>query len=515
MTSGRNPYTPPGKRESFWIDTMPPAQYSGGIGDIGVVDVAVLGAGIAGVSTAALFKREGLSVALIEAERALRGVTGKTTAKVTSLHNAIYHTLTSDFDEDIARLYGEANQKAIEHIAANVKELGIDCDFERRNAYTYTTSKEHVEELQEEAEVARKLGLPASFVNKLDLPFSTHGAVRFENQARFHPTKYLVGLLESCRDEGFHVIENTRAQDIEEGDPCVIKTTAGDIRAKKVVITTHFPFYDGAPMYAARMHASRSYVMGVRLRSAFPDEMFLQMEEPMHSFRVERYKEGDVIIAGGGEHKTGQGGDTLRYYERLESYIRDNLDVESIDWSWSTQDNMTVDGVPYIGKFAGGSEHLFIATGFNKWGMTTGTAAGLLLRDLVQGRLNPWAQVYDPTRFKPVTSAWEFVSQNLNIAQEFISGMVRSKSRKKIGDVLAEEGIVTTIDKESVAVFKDRGGEAHILNAKCTHMKCIVSWNDAEHTWDCPCHGSRFSAEGKVIHGPATMDLEKRDDLKK
>ena len=495
----------PGSPVSLWIATTPETNYPQ-VPENLTVDVAVLGGGITGIATAYLLKQAGATVAVVEAGRIVKSVTGNTTAKITSLHNLIYDHLISQFGEEQAQRYANAQETAKEKIASLVGDLNIDCDFRRTAAYTYTDVEDQLDQIKAEVEAATKLGLPASYVETTELPFEIKGAVKLDNQAQFHPRKYLLALAEKVVGDGSHIFEETRAFDIEDEEPCTIRTSGGIIRAKSVVISTHFPYHD-PNIYFAAMYPKRSYVLGCRLNGPVPEGMYISAGDPHHSIRNNPYEDGEILMIGGENHKTGQGGDTSERYRRLEEWARANFDIRSIEYRWSTQDNNTIDKVPYIGKLSSGSKHLYVATGFGGWGMTNSHVAAMLLSDMILGRENPWAEVFDPSRFKPITSAKDFITENLNVAKEFMADRI---STPKLDDVALPrgQGEVVESNGERVAVYVDDRGTTYACSAVCTHLGCIVHWNGAEKSWDCPCHGSRFNYDGKVIQGPANKDLE-------
>jgi glycine/D-amino acid oxidase-like deaminating enzyme/nitrite reductase/ring-hydroxylating ferredoxin subunit len=499
----------PGEPVSLWLATTPETNYSA-LTDNTSVDVAIIGGGIAGVTTALLLKQAGASVAVIEAGRIAESVTGNTTAKVTSQHGLIYDHLISQFGADGAQAYADSQEAAIEKIAALVEVNKIDCDFTRTDAYVYTESQDELERITADVEAATKLGLPASYEETTPLPFKVKGAIRFANQARFHPRKYLLALIEKIPGNGSHIFEDTRALEIEEKERiCHVTTDKGKVRAGHVVMATHFPFYDPA-MYFARMHPKRSYVLGCRLKDKAPEGMFITAESPFRSFRSNPAEDGgEIWMVGGENHKTGQGGDTGERYKNLERYARARFPVASIEYRWSTQDNVTVDRVPYIGKASPGTDRLYVATGFGGWGMTNSTVSAMILSDLVVGRTNDWSSLYDPNRFKPLTSAKDLIVENVDVAKHFVADRVGLPDEKDAGGIINGEGHIVEVDGEKVAVCKLDDGIVHSVSAVCTHMGCIVAWNSAERSWDCPCHGSRFNYDGRVIQGPANKDLKK------
>ena len=496
----------PGRPVSLWLATTPETGYPALDRDISV-DVAVLGGGITGIATAYLLKQAGASVAVIEAGRVVESVTGNTTAKITSLHGLIYDHLASQFGEERARLYADAQETAKEKIASLVGELGVDCDFRRAPAYTYTLDEREREQVEREVEAAKKAGLTASYTEETELPFKVRAAVRVDDQAQFHPRKYLLALAERIQGGGSHIFERTRAYDIEEDEACAVRTGGGTVRAKAVVVATHFPYYD-PNIYFAAMYPTRSYVLGCRLNGPAPRGMYVSTGTPHNSVRSNPYEGGEIVMLGAEHHKTGQGGDTRERYQRLEEWARANFDIASVEFRWSTQDNNTVDGVPFIGKLSSGSERVFVATGFAGWGMTNSHVSALLLADMISGRENPWAELFDPSRFKPVTSARDFIRENMNVAKEFMADRVSTPELESLDGIPLGHGEVVEWKGERVAVFKDERGRVSACSAVCTHMGCVVHWNSAERSWDCPCHGSRFDHDGRVIQGPANEDLE-------
>lgn len=403
-------YILPGRAESYWLATIPESNYPALQGDLRV-DIAIIGGGIVGLTTAYLLKEAGFSsIAVIEAGHILRGVTGHTTAKVTSQHHLIYDRLISKFGKRQAQQYADSNQAAIEKIASIVASKKIDCDFVRKPAYVYAESEDSTDRIQNEVQAAKNLRLPAYFEENLPLPFKTYGAVRFNDQAQFHPAKYLNALAEEIHGDGCHIFEKTRALKIEGDEPITITTDKGSITAHRVIQATHYPIHDKPGLFFQRLHQSRSYVLGVRIRDSFPEGMFINAEKPARSLRSQRTDNGELILVGGEGHRTGEEENEISRYQNLEKWVRANYSVDSIDYRWSTQDTISIDHIPYIGRQTSGNDNIFLATGFKKWGMTTGTVAAMIITDMIAGKLNPWEEIYDPSRFKPLESAKTFVS---------------------------------------------------------------------------------------------------------
>src|SRR5688500_7110522 len=335
------------KRTSLWLDSAPESDFPRLDRPLSV-DVAVLGGGMVGICTALLLKRAGMTVAVLEADRVGAGVTGHTTAKLSSLHGLTYANLTSSFGEDGARAHGEANQAGIEQVAQWVEEEGIECDFRRKPNYTYASSRDKLGDIEKEVQAAQRAVLPASYTEETDLPYPVAGAVRFEDQAEFHPRRFVLALAALIPGDGSHVFEHTRATGVSEGKPCRVETTGPPLTAASVVVATHFPFLDRG-LYFARIHPERSYALGLRVRGEVPQGMYISADQPTRSIRSHPVPDGEILIVGGEGHKTGQGGDTLERYRSLERFAREHWDVESVEYQWAGQDNETVDQVPYIG----------------------------------------------------------------------------------------------------------------------------------------------------------------------
>jgi len=503
----QNNWTTPEKLRSFWIDTAPESEYFP-LEDGVEVDVAVIGSGIVGITAAAFLKEAGLTVALVDMGRIGKNVTGHTTAKITSLHGPIYHRLLNNFSTREVQMYAEANQSAIDKVEAIVNAKGIDCDFSRTPAYVYTELRKNLHTIKAEAKAAKKAGLPVYYVEESPLPFKIMGAVRLENQARFHPLTYLLTLAFDIPGDGSHIYENTRALRVYEDAPCVVDTDRGRIKARDVVIATHFPFYDKG-WFFARAFPYHTYALGVRVEGEPPEGMFYTEDGAHYAIRSQPTEKGPLLVISGGYHKVGKGGDIVAQYKDLERRTRERFDVKSVDYYWSTEDYDSADGMPYIG-LSPGSEHVYVATGFGGWGMTNGTLSAMIIADLILGRSNPWSSLFDPSRVRPIASGRQIIGENVNAVKEFVSGLVLAPKERDIAVLPVGEGMKMVIDKKEVAVYRDEDGTVHAVSPVCTHMACTVNWNNAEKTWDCPCHGSRYTYDGKVIHGPAVRNLRKR-----
>ena len=492
--------------QSYWMASTAKTNYSALEEDI-KVDTAVIGGGITGITCAYLLKKEGVKVAVIEADRIVQGATGHTTAKVTSQHSLTYSRIKRYMGEERARQYADANEAAINTIEEIIKAESIDCDFHDEPSYTFTFMDSYIQKIADEADTAASLGIKASYSENAPLPFKIKAAVRFDGQARFHPRKYLLPLAKKISGDGSNIFENTRVIDITEGSPCTILTNRGKkVTADNVVIATHFPCYDGLGFYFARMYPERSYAIGVEVKGKFPGGMYITAEDPGRSIRSQEAEKGEILIISGEHHKTAHGTNFNKHYENLMEFANRHYNVENLYYRWSTQDYTTLDKVPYIGRLTARTPNIYVATGFRKWGMTNSTAAAMIIKDLIVKGENPWVPVYDPMRFVPNPSIQNLLSINADVAANLISGKLRPLPESF--EIENGEGKAVEVDGQKMGAYRDEKGKLHLVDTTCTHMGCELQWNDAEKSWDCPCHGSRFSYEGEIIEGPAINTLQ-------
>ena len=496
--------------ESYWVATSASSSYRALEADLSV-DVAVVGAGIVGATTAALLRAAGREVALIEARRVAAGVTGHTTAKVTSLHTLIYDELTRTFGEDAAKLYGEANETGLAEIRRLVGEHGIECELEDAAAHTFAAVEDDADAIEREVAAALALGLPASHVPDPPVPFGTFGAVRFNGQAQFHPRKYLLALVAQLETAGLLVFEQSRIVDIDAGQPTRLTTEAGHVvTATHVIIATHAPILD-TKLLPARASVHRGYAMAIEPGEQLPEGMFISASSPSHSVRVAPFNGRGTLIVSGEGHPVGEPGEqgASKHWQQLERWASEQLGAGKVLFRWSTQDLYSLDRLPFIGALDK-TARIFTATGFGGWGMTGGTAAAMLLRDLVEEIKNPWTDLYNPGRFE-VKAVPSLVRKGAHDAKRIANRLGRDND--DITELDPDSGQIVDINGEKLAVSRKHDGSLQAVSAVCTHLGCVVSWNDAERSWDCPCHGSRFAPTGTVLHGPATTPLADKSDL--
>ncbi len=433
---------------SVWNDTVNMRSFAKLERDLHV-DVLIIGGGMAGVLTAYMLGREGVDYALCEAETLGSGTTKNTTAKITSQHGLIYDKLIREFGEQKAVQYYGANQEAL-YLYRTLCET-IDCDFEQKDNYIYTLND--VKQIEKEMRALKQLGIPAERTNTLPLPFDVAGAIRFSEQAQFHPLRFLSGI-----SDGLHIYEHTRVRELKKTKTGVAAVTSGGtVFADRVIVATHFPFLNKHGVYFIKQYQHRSYVIALENAPQL-DGMYLDDDEKGLSFR----NYGDYLFIGGGSHRTGKNGGG---YRDLKAAAERYFPEATVKYAWAAQDCMTLDSVPYIGRYSAGTEGLYVATGFNKWGMTGSMIAAKLLSDLLTGNENPYEELFSPSRtmLRPAL---------LSNAAEAVLGLITPTM------------------------------------PRCPHLGCALHWNEAEHSWDCPCHGSRFTEDGKLIDNPATGDLK-------
>jgi glycine/D-amino acid oxidase-like deaminating enzyme/nitrite reductase/ring-hydroxylating ferredoxin subunit len=497
------------RSRSIWIETSPTTSYPTLDVDLGV-EVAIVGGGIVGVTAAVLLSRAGRQVALLEAETLVGGVTGHTTAKVTSLHTLIYDDLVRTFGRDRAREYWEANEAGLATIRRLCAEHAIDCELEDATAYTYADAPADSDRIVRELETATSLGIPATYHDQAPLPFETHGAIAIPNQARLHPRRYLLALANAFEEDGGLVFEHSRVVGVDDAERCEVRTSSGCVvSADHVILATHAPIVDTG-LLPARANAKRGYAMAIKAGAVVPDGMFISAGSPSHSVRTATLDGSDILIVSGHGHDVGEADDASERWSRLETWARDELGAGEAIYRWSTQDYYSLDRVPFVGRLKGS---IYTATAFSGWGITNGTAAAMLITDLVNGVESPWTELYDPWRIK-LASVPALARKGGHDLKRFVGDRLRGERDLGVVDELeADEATVLEVEGDRVAVYRDLRREIHAVSATCTHLGCVVHWNDAEGSWDCPCHGSRFGIDGQVLNGPAVEPLEDRRDV--
>lgn len=474
-------------------------------------DVCVVGAGISGLSVAYTLASEGLSVVVVDDGAVGSGETGRTTAHLASAVDDHYQELESHHGGEAARMIAQSHSAAIDRIEAVAKLEGIECGFERVDGYLFAAPGEKPGFLDREWAAARRAGLQPEKVERAPIPtFDTGPALRFPSQAQFHPLRYLAGLAEAVVRKGGRIFTGAHAVEIEGGKDAHVTLKSGAvIRPGSIVVATNVPVNDRVKMHT-KLEPYRTYVIAAHVPSGMlPKALIWDSGDPYHYVRTvpdaDNSPGQDLLLIGGEDHKTGQAGDFEERYANLERWMRSRYpEAGVVHAKWSGQIIETLDGPAYIGRNPG-DKNVYIATGDSGNGLTHGTIAGILIPDLIRGRSNPWESVYDPGR-TALKSLAEFGKHNLNVAARY-ADWVKGAGSKDEREIPAGSGAVIRHGLKPIAAYRDEEGKLHAMSAVCPHLKCIVTWNGSESTWDCPCHGSRFDCRGHVLNGPANSDL--------
>ena len=496
--------------DSFWLDSTETTNFPRLDSNVSA-DVCVIGAGITGIVSAYLLNKQGFNVVLLDRQKVCSGVSARTTAKITSQHGLFYRYLIDSFGTDFAKLYLEANEEAIHMVKHMVDSEHIDCDFEFQDNFVYTTSPDDVPLLLDEVEAVQSLGFPAEFVKDSSLPFSIAGAVKFPHQAQFHVRKYLLSLLNCFSANNGSVFEHSKVMDIKKQEDSYITYTDNGARvsSKYVVLATHYPIINFPGFHFIKMYQSKSYVIVVDTKKDLFQGMYISSNEPTFSLKSivdENHKR--LLMVTGGDHKTGANDVPLdhRYSDLLE-FIKPFYPDATVRYQWTTEDCISLDKLPYIGKFSNLMPHVFVATGFKKWGMSTSHVAAHLICDMISGKDNRFSSLFAATRLKPFSNAKEF--SNMLKQSVYSLGINRfSDSNFSFDDLKPDTGGVVEFQGEKLGIYKDANGKPFAVIPYCKHLGCELSWNNVDKTWDCPCHGSRYDFQGHLITEPSKEDLD-------
>jgi len=495
----------------YWIETKSLPKFPALSRNLDV-DAVVIGGGITGITAAYLLKKAGATVALLERDRLASAETGHTTAHLTFVTDLRLQKLVRTFGRDHAQAVWDAGLAALDCIHEISERERIACDFTWVPGYVHAPpgkkTGDESDLLQEDARLARELGFDAAFLEKI--PLMNCPGIRFSNQAKFHPRKYLASLLKAIRGKGCHIFEQTNVDGMETNPPCV-EAQGHTIRCKQIFIATHVPLQGStgtlsAALFQTKLAPYTTYAVGARIpKNAAPIASFWDTGDPYYYLRIERQKGHDYAILGGADHKTGQERDPERHYAQVEKRLLKLFPKAEIDHHWSGQVIETNDGLPFIGETA---PHQYVATGFAGNGMTFGTLAAMMVCDAVNERANPWKDLFDVNRKQLFGGAWDYIKENKDYPYYMLKDMLTKAGANSMREVKPGEGKIALQNGAKVAAYRDDKGNLTVKSAICPHMGCVVGWNSAEKTWDCPCHGSRFQATGEVIAGPAETPLK-------
>ncbi len=488
------------KHISIWHDDATLPTFDSLNGDLNF-DFVVIGGGISGVMLSYLLQKEGAHVALVEAKHLGSGVTGSTTAHLSYIPDILLPDLIKHFGEENARIVIGSWIHSIDFIEKLANENKINCDFKRLPGYLFTESENKVHEIEKNSKAALLLGIPATLTTDTSLPFKVKMAARFDNHAEIHPLKFIKGIVESFTNLGGKVFEESRVIKVKDGNPCIIETKNGTIKANKVVMATYTPI--NVNVIQTEIVPYLSYVIGARLNKEIKlNSVFWDNQTPYNYIRSYNDEKGQLIIIGGADHKIGEHREASNYFQQMETFARTHFDVKSIDYMWSGEVLESEDGLPYIGKLPS-NKNVYVITGLSGNGITGGVVASMLLTDLFFELDNKLADIVVPKK------RINFMHETEQSVDEYVRGyeQILTMPHSNLEDLEFEEGKIISMDEDKIAVYRDQDGQFHSFSAFCTHAGCLVKWNNIEKTWDCPCHGSRFNATGEVLEAPATVGL--------
>lgn len=493
---------------SIWQDALSSGDTGTGPAGYPVYDVIIIGAGITGLTTALLLQESGKRCLILEAGNIGFGTTSGTTAHLNTVLDTPYTDIIKKFGKENARLVAQAAGEAIALIREHTDRYHIQCDFMYRDGYLFAQEEGEEKTLDDIYDALGQVGIEAGYTEVIPVPLPFTRAIRFGGQAQFHPVKYLMGLADAFRDKDGVILEHAVADRVTfSGDDHVVYTGSREYRAQAVVYATHIP--SGLNSLHFKCAPYRSYVLGLELEQdeAYPEGLAYDLKDPYHYFRTVYLDGRKILLLGGNDHKTGHEENTGSVFTDLEAYARNHYAVRSVVYKWSAQYYEPADGLPYIGKLPGAGGHMYVATGYSGNGMIFGTLAGRILSSLILDQESPYASLLAPSRIKPVASFRNFVRENFDVAKHFIADRIGIASLPGFADLGKGEGRVVKYNEAQVAIYKDEQGNLKALHPVCPHAGCVVQWNSAEKSWDCPCHGARYDVEGRLLNGPASSGL--------
>ena len=496
-----------GNNISLWQEAVDPFEPISKIDSSILYDVVIVGGGITGVSTAFHLQKAGMKCLLLEAHELCFGTTGGTTAHINTLLDVPYSTIEKNFNKEKAKLVADSVNEAIATIKSTIKDHNIDCGFKMTTATLFAKTDEQKEELDKISEATSDAGIKNEFINKISIPIDFLKAMQVGEQAKFIPVRYVQAVAEQFEKGGGTILQNCRVISVDENENVDIETTRGKCKSRFLIYATHIP--PGVNLLHFRCIPMRSYAMAVILKDDnYPDDLLYDMFDPYNYYRSQEIDGKKYFIVGGYDHKTAHEENQEYCFLKLESHIRKYFDVKEIAYKWSSQYYESADGIPYIGQLPGHNK-IYTATGFGGNGMPYSTVAALLLTKMICNEDSPYKDLYDPNRLKPVAGFTNFVNHNADVVKQFASRWFSHEELHELAELATGEGKIVNFKDEKIAIYKDENGGIHALSPICTHVGCEVKWNNAELSWDCPCHGARYSYDGSVLNGPASKNLAK------
>ena len=496
--------------DSLWINSIKNNIKFNTLNENIETDVCIIGAGIFGLTCAYYLSNLGYNVTILEKYEIGQKTTAHSTAKITSQHGLFYDYLITSYGKKYAKDYLDVNEEAIRNIKDIIDKEKISCDFEFQNNYVYTTNEQELRTIKKEVSALESIGFKnCDFVTKTGLPFEIAGAVCFKNQAQFNPSKYLLGLCKSITSHNGQIYTNTTVIDVQKENSYYYTFTEhnNSIKSKYVIMANHYPFINFPGFYFAKMYQSTSYVIAVDTKKTLFNGMYINFTNPIFSYRTAKLDGKEVLLVAGGDHKTGQPTCYKDSYGILEDEVKKYYPDCEIISKWNTRDCISLDKIPYIGRYSNLMSNMFVGTGFKKWGITSSNVAANIVVDTILGKSNKYSYLFDSTRLKPIKNSDEMK----NILVQSTTSLLLDKLKKSdmsFDEINNNSGAVVEINNQKVGIYKDENGKIYAVKPVCTHLGCLLSWNDVDKTWDCPCHGSRFDYKGKNIYDPAFKNLE-------
>jgi len=473
-----------------------------------IFDVIIAGGGVTGIATALQLQKAGKRCLIAEAHNICFGTTGGTTAHLNTFFDTTYDQIKKDFGEDAVQLVASATNKALDLYKSNIEEYSIDCGYEQKDGYVFSQDDKQTEQLDKMYNASVSGGVDISYTDRIPIPVEFQKAVVYHEQAQVHPTRYVYALAKAFEEAGGVLLQNCSVEDVVEVEgSVVVQTSLGGVQASYLIYATHIP--PGINLLHFRCAPYRSYAIAVKLEGdEYPEGLSYDMYDPYHYYRTQEIDGEKYLIVGGEDHKTAHEKNTDSCFNHLEAHVRKYFPVKKVAFKWSSQFFEPSDGLAYIGLLPGSSGNILVATGYSGNGMTYSHIAALLLRDLITKKENAYAALFNPNRIKPVAGFTSFVKENADVVAQFVGKRVSAGKLKQLAELAPGEAKLVKYEGETLAIYKDETGQVHALNPVCTHAKCVVGWNSAEKSWDCPCHGARYSINGEVLTGPARKGLE-------
>lgn len=493
---------------SLWLDSVKNTDKFDILSQDIETDVCIIGAGIFGITCAYYLSKLGYKVAILEKDNLATKTTAFTTGKITSQHGLFYDYLINSYGENFARDYLESNEKAIENIKNIIDAEKIKCDFEYQNSFVYTTKKSELSSIEKEVSAVNRLSFDCDFVTKTGLPFEIEGAICFKNQAQFNPLKYVHSLCNKVISNNGKIYTHTTASDIKnDQDTYLVYTNRNIVKAKFVIVATHYPFLKISGLYFTKMYQSTSYIIAIDPKKTLSTGMYINASEPIYSFRTSKYNGRNILLIAGSDHKSGHPTSYQDSYGILEKEARKYYPNCEVLYKWNTEDCISLDKIPYIGSYSFSMPNVFVGTGFKKWGMTSSNIAANIIVDKIRNKTNKYEYIYRSSRLKPIKNIDEFKNIMVQSTNSLLLDKLKS-SNMPFEKISNDSGSIIEVNNEKVGIYKDTTGNIYAVKPICTHLGCLLSWNDVDKTWDCPCHGSRFNFDGKNLYNPAFKNLE-------